>query len=211
MSGGTKLKSAKIMKKETDMFHNDERQQARRQRQGKRLIAQRNRRAVISALSQPATNANERRARRNAIDSLSREQIESTAGRLNANQYTLLNQEQQKWYTEATNARNANRQTNSQPQSTERNSKTYLTDKETSAVEKVTARINTLRDQIKSNASKMSLSQINRNRSEYQRELDRLIKFAERKGYNTPKQSGVIDYSTIKPSLGAFLGVKFTE
>ena len=90
-------------------------------------------------------------------------------------------------------------------------SKTYLTDKETSAVEKVTARINTLRDQIKSNASKMSLSQINRNRSEYQRELDRLIKFAERKGYNTPKQSGVIDYSTIKPSLGAFLGVKFTE
>ena len=98
--------SGKRMRKETDMFHNDERQQSRRQRQAERLVNQRNQRAVTSALSQPATNADERRARRNAIDSLSREQIESTAGRLNANQYTLLNQEQQRWYTEATNARN---------------------------------------------------------------------------------------------------------
>ena len=98
--------SGKRMQKETDMFNNDERQQARRQRQAERLVNQRNQRAVTSALSQPATNADERRARRNAIDSLSREQIESTAGRLNANQYTLLNQEQQRWYTEATNARN---------------------------------------------------------------------------------------------------------
>ena len=97
--------SGKRMRKETDMFQNDERQQSRRQRQAERLANQRNRRAVTSALSQPATNADERRARRNAIDSLSREQIESVAGRLNANQYTLLNQEQQRWYTEATNAR----------------------------------------------------------------------------------------------------------
>ena len=55
----------------------------------------------------------------------------------------------------------------------------------------------------------MSLRQLNKNRSEYQKQLNRLIKFAERKGYQTPNQGGVIDYSAIKPSLGKFLGVDF--
>ncbi|MBP5781958.1 MAG: hypothetical protein J6W04_00280 [Bacteroidales bacterium] len=69
--------------------------------------------AVADALNRSATNADERRARRTAIDSLSRTQIEGAAGTLNANQFTLLNRQQQQWYTDATNARNANRQANS--------------------------------------------------------------------------------------------------
>ncbi len=71
----------------------------------RQIRQQRMREQVSDTLSRPATNADQRRARQNAINRLSREQIESTAGRLNANQYTLLNQEQQRWYTEATNAR----------------------------------------------------------------------------------------------------------
>lgn len=67
---------------------------------------------VNNALNRSANTVADRQARRNAINQLSREQIESTAGRLNANQFTLLNREQQKWYTDATNARNANRNGN---------------------------------------------------------------------------------------------------
>ena len=67
---------------------------------------------VNNTLNRSANTAADRRARRNAINQLSREQIESTAGRLNANQFTLLNREQQKWYTDATNARNANQSGN---------------------------------------------------------------------------------------------------
>ena len=88
------------------------------------------------------------------------------------------------------------------------NTKAQLTDEEISSVEKIAAKINKLRTKVKTD-SKMSLSQLNKNRSEYQKQLNRLIKFAERKGYQTPQQDGVIDYSTIKPSLGEFLGVNF--
>ena len=61
---------------------------------------------VLSVLNQKATNATEMRARRKAIDSLSREQIENEAGRLNQNQFTLLNKNQQKWYSDATEKQN---------------------------------------------------------------------------------------------------------
>ena len=64
---------------------------------------------VSDTLNRSANTAADRRARRNAINQLSREQVESVAGRLNANQFTLLNREQQGWYTNATSARNANR------------------------------------------------------------------------------------------------------
>ena len=57
---------------------------------------------VNDALNRSASTAADRRARQNAINQLSREQIESVAGRLNANQFTLLNRQQQKWYTDAT-------------------------------------------------------------------------------------------------------------
>ena len=74
----------------------------------RQIRQQQMREQVSDALNRSATTAADRRARRNAIDSLSREQIESTAGRLNMNQYTLLNKDQQKWYTDATNARSRN-------------------------------------------------------------------------------------------------------
>ena len=78
-----------------------------------RGIRQQQMRAQVSdTLNRSANTAADRRARQNAINQLSREQIESTAGRLNANQFTLLNREQQDWYTNATNARNANRNGN---------------------------------------------------------------------------------------------------
>ena len=96
------------MQPETKMFGNNESQQNRRARQQQRLRQQRMRGQVNEALNHPINTADERRARRNAINQLSREQIESVAGRLNANQFTLLNREQQDWYTNATNARNAN-------------------------------------------------------------------------------------------------------
>lgn len=79
----------------------------------RQIRQQQMREQVSDALNRSATTAADRRARRNAIDSLSREQIESTAGRLNMNQYTLLNKDQQKWYTDATNARNANSKSDS--------------------------------------------------------------------------------------------------
>lgn len=79
----------------------------------RQIRQQQMREQVSDALNHPATNASEMRARRKAINSLSREQIESTAGRLNMNQYVMLNNEQQKWYTDATNARNANSKSDS--------------------------------------------------------------------------------------------------
>ena len=66
---------------------------------------QRMREQVNDALNRSASTATDRRARQNAINRLSREQIESVAGRLNANQFTLLNRRQQKWYTDAMNNR----------------------------------------------------------------------------------------------------------
>ena len=57
---------------------------------------------VSDTLNRSATTTAERRARQNAINGLSREQIESVAGRLNANQFTLLSPQQQQWYTNAT-------------------------------------------------------------------------------------------------------------
>ena len=78
----------------------------------RQIRQQQMREQVSDALNRSATTASDRRARRNAIDSLSREQIESTAGRLNMNQYTLLNKNQQKWYADATERNNEQRKQN---------------------------------------------------------------------------------------------------
>ena len=77
------------------------------ERQSRDILEQRQirqqqmREQVSDTLNRSATTAAERRARRNAIDQLTQEQIESVAGRLNTSQFTLLNQQQQGWYTNA--------------------------------------------------------------------------------------------------------------
>lgn len=60
---------------------------------------------IPEPLTRAVTPGAESRARRADIDKLTQKDIESAAGMLNPNQFTLLNPEQQKWYTDATSKR----------------------------------------------------------------------------------------------------------
>ena len=69
----------------------------------RQIRQQQMREQVNDVLNRSVSTTADRKARQNAINKLSREQIESVAGRLNANQFTLLNRRQQNWYTNAMN------------------------------------------------------------------------------------------------------------
>lgn len=166
----------------------------------RQIRQQQMREQVSDALNRSATTAADRRARRNAIDSLSREQIESTAGRLNMNQYTLLNKDQQKWYTDATNARNS-RQTNTKQT-------TQWTEKEKSQAEDLVSQINKLTDETRK--YKPLDRRLVDNVQKRNDLVDKLVALAESKGFKSNLRPGqVFRGSNNMKELARFLGTEF--